>query len=122
LLDKACDCGNRELQAAMITLQLPSLVTGTILDPTVLLDIAQAVFALVLIAVSLYAWYMRRQTSMVIVALAILMFFVKTRIREFFPQLPGEDFLTDSLDFVALALFFFAIVVRPRKDISKGAI
>ncbi len=33
-----------------------------------------------------------------------------------------EDFFTDSLDFVALALFFLAIVVRPRKDISKGAI
>jgi len=92
----------------MITLQLPSL--------------GQAVFALVLFAVSLYAWYMRRQTSLVIVALAFLMFFVKTAIREFFPQLPGEDFLTDSLDFVALALFFLAIVVRPRKDISKGAI
>ncbi len=106
----------------MITLQLPSLVTGTIFDPAVLLDIGQAVFALVLFAVSLYAWYMRRQTSLVIVALAFLMFFVKTAIREFFPELPGEDFFTDSLDFVALALFFLAIVVRPRKDISKGAI
>src|SRR5947207_1536290 len=70
----------------MIAPQLPSLVTGTILDPAVLLDIGQAVFALVLFAVSLYAWYMRRQTSLVIVALAFLMFFVKTAIREFYSK------------------------------------
>jgi len=107
----------------MIAPQLSSLVTqGSIFDPEVILDIGQAVFALVLFAVSLYAWYVRKQTSLVIVALAFLMFFIKTVIREFFRQLPGEDFITDSLDFVALALFFLAIVVRPRKDISKGAI
>ena len=107
----------------MIAPQLSSLVTqGSIFDPEVLLDIGQAVFALVLFAVSLYAWYVRKQTSLVIVALAFLMFFVKTVIREFVRQLPGEDFITDSLDFVALALFFLAVVVRPRKDISKGPI
>ncbi|HEX9197306.1 MAG TPA: hypothetical protein VF906_05880 [Candidatus Bathyarchaeia archaeon] len=107
----------------MIAPELSSLVTeGNIFDPAGLLDIGQAVFAVVLFAVSLYAWYLRKQTSLVIVALAFLMFFVKTVIREFFSQLPGEDFITDSLDFVALALFFLAVVVRPRKDISKGAV
>src|SRR5436309_10909571 len=107
----------------MIAPQLSSLVTqGSIFDPEVLLYIGQAVFALVLFAVSLYAWYVRKQSWLFIVALAFLTFFFKTVIREFFRQLPAEDFITNSLDFVALALFFLAVVVRPRKDISKGAI
>src|SRR5207247_11228850 len=98
----------------MIAPQLSSLVTqGSIFDPEVILDIGQAVFALVLFAVSLYAWYVRKQTSLVIVALAFLMFFIKTVIREFFRHLPGEDFITNSLDFVALTIFFLAFVVIP---------
>src|SRR5438094_9242611 len=99
----------------MIAPQLSSLVTqGSIFDPEVLLDIGQAVFALVLFAVSLYAWYVRKQTSLVIVALAFLMFFITTVIREFFRQLPGEAFITNSLDFVSLALFFLHSGVRLR--------
>jgi len=103
--------------------QLPSLTAqASLLDPAELLDIAAGIFALVLFAVSLYAWYLRRQTSLAIVALAFLMFFTKTIIREFFPLMLGEDLITDLLNFAALALFFLAIVVRPRKDIGKGTI
>lgn len=94
----------------------------TIVDPKEILDIGGGVFALVLFAVSLYAWYLRRQTSLIIVALAFLMFFVKTVIHEFFPLLQGADLINDMLDFVALALFFLAIVVRPRRDMSKGPV
>src|SRR5207249_11941296 len=105
----------------MIALQLSSLGTqGSIFDPEVILDIGQAVFALVLFAVSPYAWYVRKQTSLVIVALAFLMFFVSTVIREFFRQLPGEDFITDSLACVAPALLFRAVAVRSTQDFSKG--
>ena len=105
----------------MMASQLTSLVTqGNFFDPSGLLDIGQAVFSVILFAVSLYAWYLRKQISLVIVASAFLMFFVKTVIREFFAQIPGEDFITDFLDFVALTLFFLAVVVRPRKDLGKG--
>ena len=93
-----------------------------LVDPREILDIGGGIFALILFAVSLYAWYLRRQTSLVIVALAFLMFFMKTIIHEFLPSLPGGDLINDLLDFVALTLFFLAIVVRPRKDISKGTI
>jgi hypothetical protein len=107
----------------VVVAQLPSLVIqGSLLDPAEIIDIGGGIFALVLFAVSLYAWYLRRQTSLVIVALAFLMFFTKTVMHEFLPSLPGEDFINDTLDFVALTLFFLAIVVRPRKDIGKGTI
>lgn len=107
----------------MIVDQVPSLVTqGSLLDPKGILDIGGGIFALILFAVSLYAWYLRRQTSLVIVALAFLMFFMKTVIQEFLPSTSGQDFINDLLDFVALTLFFMAIVVRPRKDIGKGTI
>lgn len=94
----------------------------TVVDPSEILDIGGGIFALVLFAVSLYAWYLRRQTSLIIVALAFLMFFMKTIIHEFLRSLPGGDVINDLLDFVALALFFLAIVVRPRRDVSKSAI
>lgn len=107
----------------MVIDQLPSLVVqGSVFDPKGILDIGSGIFALVLFAISLYAWYLRRQTSLLIVALAFLMFFMKTVIHEFLPPLPGGDLINDLLDFVALTLFFLAIVVRPRKDISKGRI
>lgn len=104
-------------------IQPPSLVSQSILsDPGAILDIAAGIFALVLFAVSLSAWYLRRQVSLVIVALAFLLFFTKTIIREFLPQFPEGDLVTDLLNFVALTLFFVAIVVRPRKDPNRSTI
>ncbi|HYY91264.1 MAG TPA: hypothetical protein VE955_04690, partial [Candidatus Dormibacteraeota bacterium] len=73
-------------------------------DPGAILDIAAGIFALVLFAISLFSWYMRRQFSLVIVALAFLLFFTKTIVRELLPQLPEGDFITDVLNFVALTL------------------
>ncbi|HET7404649.1 MAG TPA: hypothetical protein VFJ63_00875 [Candidatus Bathyarchaeia archaeon] len=90
-------------------------------DPRELLDIGAGVFAFVLFAVSLYAWYIRRQFALAIVSLAFLVIFVRTLLREFLSGLLGLDFITDSLEFVALTLFFVAIVIRPRKDVSKTA-
>jgi hypothetical protein len=105
----------------MVLQPLGFTIQGSILEPAGLLDIAAGIFAFILFAVSLYAYYLRRQTSLAIVSLAFLMFFAKTVIREFLTTLPGEDLITDLLNFAALALFFLAIVVRPRKDLGKAA-
>jgi hypothetical protein len=88
-------------------------------DPRDILDIGTGIFAFVLFAVSLYAWHLRKQTSLVIVAIAFLMFFSRAVVNVFFSSIPGEDVVDDTLVFVALALFFLAIVVRPRKEIDK---
>ncbi len=81
-------------------------------DPTALLDIGRGIFSLVLFAVSLYAWSKRRQPSLAMVAAAFFLFFLKTLIDYVLPS-PTDDFVRVGLDFVALALFFVAIVVRP---------
>ena len=90
-------------------------------DPRELLDIGTGIFAFVLFGVSLYAWYIRRQFALAIVSLAFLVIFVRTLLRQFLSNLPGLDFINDTLEFVALTLFFVAIVIRPRKDVSKTA-
>ena len=104
-------------------IQLPTLTSqNTLSDPGAILDIAAGIFAFVLFAVSLSAWYLRRQVSLIIVALAFLMFFTKTVIRELLPDFPESDLVTDLLNFVALSLFFVAIVVRPRKDPDRASV
>ncbi|HEX4921620.1 MAG TPA: hypothetical protein VFV92_12880 [Candidatus Bathyarchaeia archaeon] len=104
-------------------IQFPSSIEQISLsDPRELLDIGSGIFAFVLFAVSLYAWYTRRQFSLVIVSLAFLVIFVRTLLRETLSSLQGLDFITDTLQFVALTLFFVAIVIRPRKDASKTAL
>jgi hypothetical protein len=104
-----------------MAVQLSSLAYQiSLADPREILDIGTGIFALVLFSVSLYAWHLRKQTSLAIVALAFLMFFSRTVINEFFSSIAGEDVIDDTLVFIALALFFLAIVVRPRKEIGKG--
>ena len=106
----------------LYAIPVPSIVEQiSLTDPRELLDIGTGIFALVLFSVSLYAWYLRRQFALVIVSLAFLTIFARTVFREFLSTLPGVDFITDALEFVALTLFFVAIVVRPRKDIGKAA-
>jgi len=53
------------------------------------------------------------------VAAAFLLFFMKTLLDYVLPS-TTEDIVRVGIDFVALALFFVAIVVRPRKDLGKG--
>ncbi len=109
-----------EWRILLITIQLASFADQiSLVDPKEILDIGTGIFALVLFAISCYAWFQRRQTPLVIVALAFLMFFFRTIFHVFLSSLPGQDLIDDSLVFVALALFFVAIVVRPRKDMSK---
>ncbi len=88
-------------------------------DPTDLLEIGRGIFALILFSLSLYAWSKRRQPALIMVAAAFLLFFMKTLLDYVLPS-TTEDIVRVGIDFVALALFFVAIVVRPRRDLGKG--
>jgi hypothetical protein len=105
----------------MIVSQLPILDTnGTLADPAEILELGRGVFALVLFAISVYAWSRRRQPALLIVAAAFLPFFAKTVLDILYPTSALIDIIRPLFDFVALALFFVAIVFRPRKDLGKG--
>ncbi len=88
-------------------------------DPTDLLEIGRGIFALILFSLSLYAWSRRKQPALIMVAAAFLLFFTKTLLDYVLPS-ATEDIVRVGIDFVALALFFVAIVVRPRRDLGKG--
>ena len=94
-------------------------MSGTSTDPTDLLEIGRGIFALILFSLSLYAWSRRKQPALIMVAAAFFLFFIKTFLDYLLPS-PTEDFVRVGIDFAALALFFVAIVVRPRQDPGKG--
>jgi hypothetical protein len=94
-------------------------MSGSPTDPTELLEIGRGVFALILFSLSLYAWSRRRQPALIMVAAAFFLFFMKTFLDYVLPS-PTEDIVRVGIDFAALALFFVAIVVRPRLDLGKG--
>ena len=90
-------------------------MSGSPTDPTELLEIGRGIFALILFSLSLYAWSRRRQPALIMVAAAFFLFFIKTFVDYILPS-PTEDIVRVGIDFAALALFFVAIVVRPRRD------
>ena len=94
-------------------------MSGSPTDPTDLLEIGRGIFALILFSLSLYAWSRRRQPALIMVAAAFLLFFMKTLLDYVLPS-TTEGIVTVGIDFAALALFFVAIVVRPRRDLGKG--
>jgi hypothetical protein len=105
----------------MIVSQLPlEATTGLSADPAEIIELGRGVFALVLFTISLYAWSKRKQPALLIVAAAFLPFFAKTVLDVLYPTSTLIDLIRPLFDFVALALFFVAIVIRPRKDLSKG--
>jgi apolipoprotein N-acyltransferase len=79
--------------------------------------IGSGIFSLALLSLSLYAYSRRRQPALVIVSSAFLLFFLKQAIwllsdvYEFGPI----DLLLEVFDFIILALFFVAIVLRPSR-------
>ncbi|TMH95919.1 hypothetical protein E6H37_04475 [Candidatus Bathyarchaeota archaeon] len=93
-------------------------MSGSPTDPTELLEIGRGIFALILFSLSLYAWSRRRQPALIMVAAAFFLFFIKTFVDYILPS-PTEDIVRVGIDFAALALFFVAIVVRPRRDPGK---
>lgn len=84
-------------------------------DPVELLEIGRGIFAFVLFSLSVFAWSKRRQPALIMVASAFFLFFAKT-LFDFFLPTTILSFARVTIDFVALALFFMAIVVRPRND------
>jgi hypothetical protein len=101
--------------------QVPILdITGLSTDPVELLEIGRGVFALILFTISLYAWSKRKQLALIIVATAFLLFFAKTVLDILLPTSTLLDFSREFIDFAALALFFVAIVIRPRKALDTG--
>ena len=90
-------------------------MSGSPTDPTELLEIGRGIFALILFSLSLYAWSRRRQPALIMVAAAFLLFFMKTFLDYFLPS-TTEGIVRVAIDFAALALFFVAVVVRPRRD------
>lgn len=90
---------------------------GTQRDIADVFRIGTAIFALILFSLSLYAWYRRRQPALLVVSVAFLLFFSKT-FAEFLLEaynIVGLDLVPIFLDFITLALFFVAIVLRPRR-------
>ena len=88
-----------------------------------LLVLGSAIFALLLFALSLYAWRRSRQIALALVSLAFLLFFLE-RIFWFLSTIYGfrssvELFLL-LMHFIILALFFIAIVPRPRRNLGQN--
>lgn len=82
-----------------------------------LLESGTGTFAFILFAITLYAWWRRgrQQPTLLIVSLAFLLFFVK-QVMEIIPVDDLHSELVSSvMDFLTLALFFVALVVRPRR-------
>lgn len=80
-----------------------------------LFEAGASIFSLLLFAVTMFAWSRRRQRTIIIVALAFLAYFSKLLIELLpFGEL-HDDLVSASIDFVTLALFFVAVVVRPRR-------
>jgi hypothetical protein len=79
-----------------------------------------AIFAVILLSLSLYAWVRRRQPALIVVSAAFLLFFLKIVI-EIFPsldQMTGQfplDLLLVFIDFATLGLFFAALVLKPKR-------
>ncbi len=94
--------------------------TGLSADPAEILELGRGVFALVLFTITLYAWSKRRRPALLIVATAFLLFFGKTVLDVLYSTSTLIDIVRPLFDFIALALFFVAIVIRPRKDLGKG--
>jgi hypothetical protein len=85
------------------------------LDISDILGLVAGIFALVLFAVSMFAWSRRRQRPLLLVSVAFLVFFLKVIIET--QPIEGLDIVLVStlLDVVFLSLFFLAIVARPNK-------
>jgi uncharacterized membrane protein len=104
----------------MMISPLPILdINGLSTDPDEILQLGRGIFALALFTISLYAWSKRKQPALIIVATAFLLFFAKTILDVLFPMSTLLELAREFIDFAALALFFVAIVVRPRKDLGK---
>ncbi len=86
------------------------------------LKFASGIFSLILFGITLFAWIRRgRQATLLIVAIAFFAFFSK-QIIEILPLGEMHDELFSSImDFVVLALFFIALVIRPQRRTNRNS-
>jgi heme A synthase len=78
------------------------------------------IFAFLLFFLSVYAWSRRKQPALLLVSAAFLLFFFKIIVEVLtsvydFGEFPLWDLLLILIDFIILALFFMAVVIRPRR-------
>lgn len=109
-----------DLSCWVLILHIGQLV-GLERDTEEALEFGTGVFALILFALSLYAWSRRRQPALLIISCAFFLFFFRHLIEMLGDM--GEIYEPSGLlrlalivmDFVTLALFFVAVVVRPKR-------
>ena len=87
------------------------------LDIAELLKLGSALFALILLSISLLAYYRSRQRRLLFVSGAFGLYFIEIiteHLDLFFPNLETSflDLLVAFIDFIILLLFFLAIVKR----------
>jgi hypothetical protein len=93
------------------------------LDIAELLKLGSGLFALILLFISLLAYYRNRQRRLLFVSGAFGLYFVKViteHIDLFLPNLETSfmDLLLAFIDFLILLLFFLAIIKSDRKDVE----
>jgi len=87
------------------------------IDIPELLKLGSGLFALMLLAISLLAYYRNRQRRLLFVSGAFGLYFIKIiteHLDLFFPNLETSflDLLLAFIDFIILLLFFLAIIKR----------
>ena len=83
--------------------------------------VAVGIFAVVLFVIALYAWSRRRQLGLLLVTTAFLLFGLKELIwilSQTYSLNLSTDIIRTLLDLVVLSLFFVAIMLRPRPQLS----
>ena len=80
-----------------------------------LVSFGAGIFALILFLLAMYAWSRRRQPALLIVSGAFLLFFLKEVFQLLPQQTNASNLILGLMDFVILAAFFVAIVIRPRR-------
>jgi hypothetical protein len=93
------------------------------LDIAELLKLGSGLFALILLFISLLAYYRNRQRRLLFVSGAFGLYFVKViteHLDLFLPNLETSfmDLLLAFIDFLILLLFFLAIIKSDRKDME----
>lgn len=83
---------------------------------TYALHIIGAIFSISLVALSLYAWSRRRNTSLLFVSGAFMVFFVLILLDEILQEGLLTEFLSGLFELVILSLFFLTVVGIRRRN------
>jgi hypothetical protein len=100
-----------------------ALEVDQIVELGIFAHVLVALFAFALFLLSLYAWSRRRQTALVLVSSAFLLFCLKELVwlfSDIYDFHTSVELITVLLDLVVLALFFVAIAHRPRKQLQPN--